>query len=211
MAKNSLHHAQKSSSEPRWSTVLGQEMHILMDHQTLTKMCNYLRCPHYAVPPSWWHCFTVSHTSSFSEFLRVFIVLVAWGQCLKAGTVMSKNTEWGTRVLGVRVNMKLSGYVNFFEKKKQFLQRLFFVALSDIKLLFFLSFGRASTGMLYLSERQKCSSKWENLEEYRITISRGLLEQIIHLFIRSASFMIWLTWEKTTEQIISSMTISYNF
>lgn len=35
--------------------VLGQEMNILMDHQTLTKMCNYLRSPHYAVPPPWWH------------------------------------------------------------------------------------------------------------------------------------------------------------
>lgn len=31
--------------------VLGQEMHILMNHQTLTKMCNYFRSPHYAVPP----------------------------------------------------------------------------------------------------------------------------------------------------------------
>lgn len=42
-----------------WS--FGQEIHILMDHQTLTKMCNYLRSPHYAVPPPWWHqlpCFT---------------------------------------------------------------------------------------------------------------------------------------------------------
>lgn len=132
--------------------------------------------------------FFVSHTSFFSEVLLGFLVLVTWGQCLKAGTVMSKNTEWGTGVPGVRVNIKLRSYINLFKKKRRFLHRLFCVTLSDIKLLFFLSLGRASTGILYLSKRKKCSSKWEDLEEYWISTSRGLLKQIIHLFIKSASY-----------------------
>lgn len=134
----------------------------------------------------------------FLKFLGSVFVLVAWGQCLKAGTIMSKNTEWGTGVLGVRENIKLSSYVNLFEKKKGNFCTIFFflVALSGIKLLFFLSLGRASTRMLYLSKRQKCSSIWEDLEEYRISISRGLLDQIFHLLIKSASFTIWLTLEK---------------
>lgn len=73
--------------------VLGQETHTLMDHQTLTKMCNYLRSSHYAIPLLDNTNFSVSHTSFFPEVLRGVLVLVAQGQCLKVGTVTNKNTE----------------------------------------------------------------------------------------------------------------------
>lgn len=85
---------------------------------------------------------------------------------------MSKNTEWGKEFLELEWTSSWA-VMSAFLRKRQFLHRLFFVALSNIKLLFFLSLGRASTGMLCLSKRQKCSSKWEDLEKYKISNQRS--------------------------------------
>lgn len=91
----------------------------LMDHQSLTKMW-LLKIPLLCSSSSLMTPTSLFYTLPFFflKFLGGFLVLVAQGKGLKAGTIISKNTEWGIGVPGVRVNIKLSSYVNLFEEKK---------------------------------------------------------------------------------------------
>lgn len=150
-----------------------------------------LRFPRYAFPPPWWHQLLCFHTLAFfSEVLLGFLILVTQGQCLRRqdqlwAQILNEEQQFPELqwISSWRVD------VNPFEKKASFAQAIvLFVWLCQA--LSYLS-SQPWQGLSWNAvsvQKEKSWSKWEDLEEYRISTSTGLLEQIIQVFVKSVSY-----------------------